>query len=473
MALSLWGPVGCSRQAGEEANQPPPNVVLIVLDTLRADHLSCYGYERKTSPNIDRFAETATLYGDCVSTAPWTLPAHASLFTGKYPFEHGAYTSVSRRARMADAYPLPSEQLTLAEFLHAEGYKTGAFVANAVYCSRWTGLDQGFDRYFVKYMYAEAMMPRVFTWLERRGGRPFFLFLNLMDTHWPLNVSPRPGFIDPPADPDVRGVSRRFAEAVLPATGPVPQELRQKLVDQYDTAVANVDGQIGRLLAKLRALELYEQAVIVITSDHGNYFGEHFLTGHSKDVYQPALAVPLIVKAPGQSRGQVANVRISLAMVPNLICAQLPRALAGRARGLFPEAVGAERMIAENYYSRSKDLFGKPWSDRFKRIRQAVFEGQHKYVHSSDGQHELYDLETDPDESTNLLADSPELGTHLARVLEEFLAQRPKARHGAASESPLSDEELRMMAELGYVDGPNEEEEAGGEAEEDEADDDD
>lgn len=428
----------------------------MVLDTLRADHLSCYGCARTTSPTIDAFAKDATLYRDCVSTAPWTLPGHASLFAGKYPFEHGAYTVLTQDPRMPDGRPLPVAHLTLAEFLRAEGFETAAFVANALYCGPWTQLDQGFDRYFVRHMYAEAMLPRVFTWLEHRGAAPFFLFLNFMDTHQPYNVSPRPGFIAPPADPYTLGLARRFDRLVLPANQPVPERLRQKIIDQYDTAVANVDEQIGRLIAKLKALDLFENTVIVVTSDHGQYFGEHFLTGHSKDVYQPAMWVPLIVKAPGQKHGRFVETRVSLAMVPNLICTHLPGPVAARARESFPEAIGAEVIIGENYYTRRKDLIGKPWSARFNRVRRAVFEGRHKYIHSSDGRHELYDLAADPGETRNLLDSEPEVAARLAETLKQFLSRRPEAPQFGPTGPPLSDEELRLMATLGYIDTPEE-----------------
>ena len=225
---------------------------------------------------------------------------------------------------LRNAYPLPLEQTTLAEVLKGEGFQTGAFVANEAYCGTWTQLDQGFDTYFAKYMYAKEMLPHVFAWLEQRGATPFFLFINFMDTHGPYNVAPRPGFITPPADPDAAGAARRFAAAVLPPGGHVPADLRQKVIDQCDTAIANVDEQVGRLLDKLRVLKLFDDTLIVIVSDHGEYFGEHLLVGHSKDVYQAALAVPLMVKSAGQTRGRAVPQRVSLVTLPNLICAQLP-----------------------------------------------------------------------------------------------------------------------------------------------------
>jgi arylsulfatase A-like enzyme len=455
LALALAAPAGCSRKATEPKAGSPPNIILIVLDTLRRDHLGCYGYERDTSPSVDRFAEAATLYTDCVSTAAWTLPAHASLFTGKYPFEHGAYTLVTADRKMKDAHPLSDEQFTLAEFLQAEGFQTGAFVANAAYCGAWTRLDQGFDDYYVEFTFAEKLMPRIFKWLERRGDTPFLLFLNFMDTHTPYNVSPRPGFIDPPATRQTPALSRRFAQAVLPGKRAVPRGLRQRVIDQYDTAIANVDEQVGRLIEKLKALGVFDKALIVITSDHGQYFGEHLLADHSKDIYQAALSVPLIVKAPGQTQREVVDRRISLAMLPNLICAQLSPELAARAHQHFPEAVGAETVIAENYFSRSKDIFGKPWSDRFRRIRTAVFSGPYKYIRSSDGQHELYNLQHDPQETTNLVKRQRELAVRMRDLLETFQSGRQPARTAQPDGTPLSDEELRLLATLGYVDAPD------------------
>ena len=453
VAIALGGLTGCSRRVAEGESGPPPNVVLIVLDTLRADHLSCYGYERKTSPNIDRFAESATLYRHCVSTSPWTLPAHASMFTGKYPFEHGAYPLGAPKPGRANAHSLPLEQITLAEFLHTEGFETAAFVANAVNCGSWTRLDQGFDSYLVKHVYAEALLLETIAWLGHREPTPFFLFLNFMDTHRPYNVSPRPGFIDPPADPDAGGLSRRFKRAVIPATKPVPQELRRKVIDQYDTAIANVDEQVGRLLDRLKTLGLFDDTVVVITSDHGEYFGEHFLTGHAKDVCQPALWVPLIVKGPRQRRGVVEESRVSLVALPNLICAHLPPAPAMRSRELFPEAVAAV-LVAEKYPSCRKSTVKTAWGHRFRRARTALFSGPHKYIRSSDDQHELYDLARDPNEQENLLGESADVAARLARALDEFMAGRQKAGRPESNGALLSEEELRMMAELGYIDGP-------------------
>jgi arylsulfatase A-like enzyme len=226
------------------------------------------------------------------------------------------------------------------------------------------------------------------------------------------------------------------------------------VIDQYDTAIANVDEQIGRLLDRLRTLGLFDDTVIVITSDHGEYFGEHFLTGHSKDVYQPALWVPLVIKGPRQRGGGVEESRVSLVGLPNLICAHLSPGPARRSREFFPEAVDPAVLLAEKYPSCRKSTVNTPWGHRFRRTRTALFAGPHKYIRSSDGRHELYDLARDPDEHANLLDESGDVAARLARVLDAFMAGRQKAGRAELDGAVLSEEELRMMAELGYIDGP-------------------
>ena len=274
-----------------------PNVVLIVMDTLRADHLGCYGYERATSPRVDAFANGATRYTRALSAAPWTVPSHASMFTGVPPLVHGAHTFPTEKATR-NVNSLDQGWLTLAEALSAEGYQAGAFVANAGYLApRWQ-LNQGFETYHVDRVYAEELNPQVFDWLDR-ATPPYFLFVNYIDAHRPYNTKPRPGFLDPPAPGGVE-LLNRLIEQVLPATDPVDQDLAGQVIDQYDTAIANLDEQVGALLDRLERDGGAGDTVIVVTSDHGEYFGEHHLVEHSKDIYQEAIQVPLIERGVGQ-----------------------------------------------------------------------------------------------------------------------------------------------------------------------------
>lgn len=449
-AACLLLPAGCSPTPGDRTADPRPNVILITLDTVRAEHLGCYGYPRPTSPHIDAFAAVATRYAQAITTAPWTVPAHASLFTGKYPFEHGAHSLRVTHPAENNVCPLPLEHITLAEALQSEGYATGAFVANVGYLSPWTQLHQGFATYQVQWGYADRVNADVRPWLERNRNQPFFLFVNYMDAHRPYNTRPRPGFLDPPAVQDQGQLLDRLIEATLPGHKPPPDDLVQQVIDQYDTAIANLDEQIGVLLDWLRQLGLYDHSLIVLTSDHGEYFGEHGLVEHSKDVYQPALWVPLILKAPGQSAGQLRAQRISLAAVPGLVFAHLPDAIRRRHEATFALPPDAP-VLAENYFSRTKDLFDRRWGARFDRVRTAIYDGPLKYIHSSDGRHELYNLQDDPAEARNLLALEDEQARRLARRLEAFQAARPRASAGRLAPGQLSAEQLRVLRSLGYL----------------------
>lgn len=442
---------GCSPDETAPESQPRimPNVILITLDTLRADHLGCYGYVRPTSPRIDAFAETATLYRRGYATSPWTVPTHGSLFTGKFPYEHGAHTfKVDRPVNNVNRLPL--EHLTLAEVLKQEGYETGAFIANDGYLVPASQFNQGFDTYHVERVYADILNQRVFDWLEPRKGKPFFLFINHIDTHRPYNTTPRLGITDLPVVRDQGQLLDRLGAAVLPGTGPIPADLVARVTDQYDTAVANVDAAVGSMLDRLQAMGIYDKTVIVLTSDHGEFIGEHHLVEHSKDVYQEVLWVPLIVKNVGQSLGSVFDAITTSNDVPRLIFSQCPPAIAQRYDKAFPDAPGDHPVISENYYTRTKDLFDKRWGHRFNRIRTVIYQDDFKYIHSSDGKHELYNLKDDPTESNDLATSRPELAGSLASSIATLWMNRPP---WASRPEParLSNDQIRNLKSLGYA----------------------
>jgi arylsulfatase A-like enzyme len=434
-------------EAGRAA--APPNVVLIVLDTVRADHLGCYGYERPTSPRIDAFARAATRHTHAMSSAPWTVPSHASMFTGKPPFAHGAHTVAVQRP-INNVRPLPRDHVTLAEALAAEGYATAAFVANSGNLARHWRLDQGFETYHVKRVYADVLNESIFAWLER-NEQPFFLFVNYIDAHRPYNARARAGFLDRPASHDGGVLVERLVRRVLPAEQPVPLDLARRVIDQYDTAIANLDEEVGALLDRLKQDGLDANTVIVITSDHGEYFGEHHLVEHSKDVYQEAIRVPLLVRGPGQQEGRVADTLVVSNDLPRLIIAELTDEIRQRLSAGFPDAPGNHTVLVENYYTRHKDLFHPVWGWRFDRVRRAVFDWPYKLIHSSDGKHELYDLEADPREMRNLYEERRGVAERLGNSLDELLAASPDpfAKRGP----PAFNEEVRRQLEaLGYVD---------------------
>ena len=434
------------------ANPPRPTpIILISLDTVRADHLSCYGYERKTSPALDAFARQATLYRHAISTAPWTLPAHASLFTGLYPFEHGAHTVEVENLSdplVNNVDLLDSSHVTLAEALRDVGYRTAAFVANDVYLTPDYGMDQGFSLYDNRRGPALEMNERIFDWLEVYQDQPFFLFLNFMDAHNPYNVAKVPGFLEGWTIPeDARKTLHQLYFFVFEGKE-LPDGLLRTVVAQYDLGIRNLDRGLEGLFAKLKELELFEEALILITSDHGELLAEHRLVEHSKDVYEPVLHVPLLIKEPHQSVGRVEAAPISLVHLPALLLAtagvhSLP------AEAAFDEHPWpASRLLAQNYYSRLKDL-RSPWGERFRRVRSVLYQSPHKLIQSSDGQHELYALDNDPQEQTNLHDQQKAIADELARELRR-LFENGRAWTREGGRRTLTAEEVKNLAELGY-----------------------
>lgn len=438
---------GCSPGRKGDAT---PNVILITLDTVRADHLGCYGYGRDTSPRMDALAQTATLYKRSVATSPWTVPTHASIFTGKFSFEHGAHGFKVKEGQVNNANPLPKSHRTLAEVFAREGYMTGAFVANDVFLApRWQ-LNQGFKTYRVERLYAPELNELVFPWLDAAQDIPFFLFLNYMDAHRPYNTRPQPGLPGVDVISDQGELLDSLFNVVMPATGEVPEALAGKVIDQYDNAVRNLDEQIGLLIDRLQVLGLYDNTIIVLTSDHGEFFGEHLLVEHSKDLYEEVISVPLIVKYPMQKKSELNETVVASTDIPHLILAQFSGEKWATHLGAFPDAPGNHEVITEIYYSRPRDLFHPKWGHRFDRIRTAIYHWPYKYIFSSDGNHELFNLDNDGGETHNLLEREPEAGERFANKLQDFFAQRVRWE-GLVDQEPLSKEEKKRLRALGYV----------------------
>jgi arylsulfatase A-like enzyme len=444
-----WLPAGCTRGTGER-----PNVLLIVLDTVRADHLSCYGYPLPTTPRIDELAAAADRYATVESTAPWTLPSHASMFTGRPTFQHGADAGRGSDGQIFDGRALAPEHVTLAEALRGAGYRTAGFVANPIYLSPAYGFQQGFDHYAVERLPAGAMCGQLFHWLDEQDGeRPFFAFVNLMDAHRPYNVAPLPegagAGLPPPAPDAPLELLDALVLQVLGSDQPPDPDHVARVVSQYDHGVAWCDWAVGRIVAELRARGAFDDTLVIVTSDHGEYFGEHDLVEHSKDVYQEAIAVPLVVKRPGQSTGRVLQERATLADLPALVFSHLPRELRERHGAHFPAASAQRPILAELRYTRRKDL-DSPWGARFLRERHALYADRYKFILSSDGAHELYDLSSDPREERNLVAEKGPLARALETRVRAILSTAP-APNTRAEVPQLSPADLDELRRLGYL----------------------
>jgi len=456
--------LGCTGSGDER----PPNVVLLVMDTVRMDHLSCYGYALPTTPGLDAFAAGADRYTEFRSTSSWTLPSHASMFTGQFPFQHGAQCRLDPESnRIFDALPLGLHHTTLAEVLSGEGYATGGFVANGAYLGRRFHLDQGFDTYLERVpgtpADGPAMNAKAQAWLDERGEEPFFMFVNYIDAHRPYNVAPLPperaASLPPPDGEHPVRLLEELCYAVLQQEAPPPPELVRRVISQYDTALANLDLAVAALLEDLEARGLMENTIVVVTSDHGEYFGEHDLVEHSKDVYEEGLRIPMILKRPGQSAGRVLDEQGSLADLPCMILSAFPADRRERLAAQFP--CGGDTTLAELRYTRGKDL-NLPYGQRFMRERTVLYEGRHKFILSTDGQHELYDLAADPKEGANLFDPEDELSRTLMAMCRRIRAEGESAT-GRSRPPERSEAELETLRALGYL-GEEDGEEEGQEA---------
>ncbi len=352
------------KQARERDRPLPPanspNVVLIVLDTVRADHLSLYGYNRSTTPALEKFATQGIRFDHARATAPWTLPSHASMFTGRWPHELGEQWMT----------PLRGQFPTLAEYLGDHGYATAGFVANVGYCSQETGLARGFTHYedyvldklsplrtsglvdnlagsitqLIPSLNLTALLPFqhfMIDWLEigkrknarsihhafldwlsrrRQTNRPFFAFLNAFDAHDPYVAPPgaAQSFVRYPVTMD---------EAILvyelwPLYDKLslPKSCIDLARDSYDDCLAYLDEQLGQLFDALKVRGLLENTLVVVTADHGEGFGEHSLFGHGYSLYRTEVRVPLVIRPPsGMDTSRVVGETVSLRDLPATI----------------------------------------------------------------------------------------------------------------------------------------------------------
>ncbi|MCP4661893.1 MAG: sulfatase-like hydrolase/transferase [bacterium] len=416
---------------------PPPNLVIILIDTLRADHLSLYGYERPTSPAIDAWARSrGVVFRNVVAPAPWTLPSHVSLFTGLGSVGHGVnHTS-----------PAPASLTMLAERLRAAGYTTAGFTGGA-YLSPGYGLAQGFDRfdYWIgRHPTREPEpgkdlaegMEKILRWLGSAAPQPFFLFVHTYEVHTPFQAR-EPYFSQFVGSEPGRGPLPEVSTQLVPAAGesgwrlrsrfterieePKPHwaplaPIRQEVLDAlYDSGIAYVDAQIDRLLDQLRALGLEENTLVVFTSDHGEALGENDSTSH-ENLYDFNLLVPLVMAFPGgRWAGESIPTQVRLIDVAPTLLDYLGLATAESMDGssllpLLDDPDTAFPSLALSCASSTNYGLSLRVANRWKYIYQnAAWQ-------PLQGREELFDLSEDPAESANLAAAE-------TRRSENFLGQ--------------------------------------------------
>ena len=456
VAAALWGGL----RAPRESAGGRPNVLLVSIDSLRPDHLHCYGAEHDTSPVIDALARDGTRFQTVVSPSSWTLPAHLTLLTGLPPERHGV---------VDDATRLRGDALFLTEVLWQAGYTTAGFVS-APYLDAMYGFSQGFDLYddysIAKRSFEASqhgstspLLLGIFdAWLERWNAdgreRPFFAFLHMWDVHY--DYTPPPPY-DTMFDPDYRGsvTGEDFELGTQVHVGMDPRDLAH-VVALYDGEIRYTDHYLGLVLERLRALGILDQTIVVVTADHGDEFLEHGRKGHKQALYDESILVPLIIRYPGTvPAGRVVNEQVRLMDVgPTILTlAGLPRPADFGAAGTGPYAardlgpwVTAPPDRRPPPLPAFSDLVGDApvplASIRTPDLKLIQEQG-------AGGREELYALASDPGERTNLLPGAAPAVVPLQQELSDWRTTWSD-RHLAAA-ATLDEEHRERLRALGYL----------------------
>ncbi len=465
----------------QEAVQKPKNIIWIVTDTARRDHVSVYGGQRQTTPSLEQFAQDALVFDNAISAAPWTLPSHASMFTGMFPSKHGAHF-------VGDAMfstPLVPGNLTIGEILSAHGYNTAGIAANNAGLSRQLGCHQGFQYYFdgrplVFSMFwgkvllqlsddfridelwvnevclATEMEPIVNNWLDDNADDgPFFLFVNLMEPHGGIAFVPEPydslyGF-DRQRQQEV---FKDFdADKVVFYQAEVTDEHRAFWNGYVQRKITFMDAYLGRLFARLKEKGLYDDSMVIVNSDHGELFGEHNSFGHNTDLYNELIRVPLMVKYPQAAKtGRDAKLVQTVDLMPEIL-AQLGIEIPANVQGQ-PIDQANHPVIAE-LFQQQHNAHAKRSPGRYYRDLRAIFGNvagdSLKYIWASNDKAELFDMANDPDELTDVLQQRPlaadSLRARLGRWASSF---KPMETKGQTRNIDKKELEKRLRS-LGYI----------------------
>lgn len=447
--VALLALAACSASEPPAPSGPRPHVVLITLDTTRADALGCYGGPADATPNLDRLASEGALFENAIAQAAVTPVSHASILTGLHPFHHGL-----RVLHGTNENRLSASASTLAELLRAQGYRTGAFLSAFPAGARF-GLEQGFERFDEDFLVGSetervtgdgvvntglnqraghVTTERALEWLAQQGDEPFLIWAHYFDPH--------DTYVLPP-DEFMRG---------LP---PAPADERERLRAAYAIEVRFMDQQIGALLAGIARHAGEREVVVVVVADHGEGLGDHDWWTHGL-LYQEQIRVPMLVKAPGVAPGRrIAELARTVDLLPTVLsaaglAASAPAELDGV--DLMPALRGATAMpallayadsINTLVYSTSRDI-----QDEKTEVLFAVVEGRWKYIHhlGAPDASELYDLAADPRELDNRFAAEPEQVERMRRALSQF-DFLPRAALGLES---MSDEDAKRLESLGY-----------------------
>ncbi len=462
-----------------------PNVMLIVMDTTRADHLSSYGHPRATTPNVDLLAEEGILFEQAASTGPWTLPSHASIFTGLLPSQHGADWPHQR---------LDDRFTTLAEILRSKDYQTAGF-SNNPWISHGTNFHQGFDYYEETWHFgrlfnrlaviriidrlvelekknrdddADLTNRDILRWFgdSYDSQKPYFLFINYIEPHFSYEPPEpfRSRFLHPDHREAAEAINNQKLSRIVPPVH-FDEKRRAALTDLYDGEIAYLDFRIGELTTRLKKKGLLDNTVLIILADHGENIGDHEIFEHQFCVYQTLLHVPLILRFPEKlPQGIRISEPVSLVdVVPTVL-----NLVGVEADELQPFFAG-KSLVVEGKIKAAKDspIFSeyaaplprlekyrlkneKVDESYFKRSLKSMRRGRYEYIWASDGQNELYDLSQDPGETQNIIEKFPDVAQKMAKELHDRL-QSMKSPGTPESVGTMDETTRDQIRALGYL----------------------
>jgi arylsulfatase A-like enzyme len=449
----------------QSPSQDRPNIIWIVMDTVRADHLSCYGYDHTTTPNIDNIASEGVLFENAFSVAPWTLPSHASMFTGLLTCEHDTHGSLTW---LSDRFA------TIAEVLAARGYQTLGYTNNPTIIHE-TNLTQGFQtwvrayiggkeierdiygylrgRWFIRSLFgqkvrivddikyevieddgAQSTNETVKGWISTasRQDNPFFIFINYMEAHKPLHPPEsyaRPFLPDGISWIETLHVRHDTYKHISGVDQHDDKELKI-LRALYDGSIYYLDSRMGELFEHLRQLDLMDETMIIITSDHGENFGEHGLMGHMLCVYDTLLHVPLIIRYPSvfepglrvEEMVQLIDIFPTIIDILDIDSEELD-SMRGKSRAMEGEEAEENFIIAQDRIwpkALKNLLLANPYFDIsvYQRELESIRTEDFKYIWGTDGKEELYDISIDQHELNNIIDEDPETAKNLRELLE-------------------------------------------------------
>lgn len=391
------------------------------MDTVRADHLPCYGYQIPTASNVCALADQGVLFTNAISQSSWTLPAHASMLTGLYPHQHRGETRYTR---------VDDDARRLAGILKREGYATGAIVSARVVGANH-GLERGFS-YFdssliqkgIHTRFAADISDKAIAWLDQQDD-PFFLWLHYYDPHH-VFLHHANGF--PYTVPDIENLELDYT-GWNRSPSKILKYVRQHskaFLSLYDGEIYFTDLQIGRLFEHLRRSGRYDRTLVVVTSDHGESFGEHRLVGHDNVLYQELIRVPLIIRAPGQEGPRVIDTLQETRNIFHTVLSVL---------GVESESGPGHNLLTDTREYAYSEVHNK---NSVKRV--AVNHENWKLVYAFDATVELYDLSQDPAEKSNVAEENPQIVRGLMERLSEDMGV-----------VVMDEEALEQLRALGYV----------------------